>query len=617
MVSMMTCKEKALEWGLSVRTINNLCKLGKIPGVTKVNGSWQIPSDTKKPIDNRVTSGKYGKRKTQHSLKSLPIGISDYARTQSQHYYVDKTLMIKEFLDKKPLVTLFTRPRRFGKTLNMDMLRVFFELSNEDTSKYFVGTKIWKCGKKYREHQGKYPVIFLTFKDVKYQTWEETMNALKIVFAKEVKRHIVLLSSDKLDIFDKRQLNKILNKEMDEVDLSNVLLDLSEMLYKHYEIAPILIVDEYDVPIQQGYMQDYYEKVILFMRNLFSSALKDNKFISFGFLTGILRVSKESIFSGLNNLHVHSVLDHKYSQYFGFEAEEIKTMSYYYDVPEKYNEICEWYNGYRFGKTDIFNPWSVLNYFYRDCSPQAYWQATGSNDIIRDIIHTANQEIYEKLIMLMNGKSVYTYIDTSVIYPNIKNNPSTIFSFLLVAGYLKVSNTSNDINEICEVTLPNKEIIYVYQKEILQELQYMISQSLGIEIQNAIINKDILSLKKSIQKLLINCVSAFDTAQETFYHGLMLGLCVLLKGYFVTSNKESGNGRYDIQLKPIVPYLPGVIIELKSEKCSSDQLKKHAQKALDQINIKQYDVEMRKEGIQKIYKYGVAFSGKYVEIEIE
>ena len=617
MLDKMNVKEAARRWNVTERRVTELCKEGKIEGAYKEGRSWVLPMIAEKPVDYRVKSGKYTKS-NKHFKLPLPIGISDYRMASTQFYYVDKTLLIKDLIDEVSHISLFTRPRRFGKTLNMDMLRVFFEKSKEDTSIYFKGKKIWSCGKKYQQHQGKYPVMFLTFKDIKYQTWENTFDALKTVIAKEVKRHSELLSSDKIDYYDKKQIEKIISKNVNEVELSNVLLDLSEMLYKHYGIGPVLIVDEYDVPIQQGYMMQYYEKVILFMRNLFSAALKDNKYISFGFLTGILRVSKESIFSGLNNLHVHSVLEHRYSQYFGFTSEEIKTMTYYFEVPEKYDELCEWYDGYRFGKTDIFNPWSVLNYFYYECQPQTYWQATGSNDIIREIIQSANKEIYEKLIQLMNGEKIKTYIDTSVIYPHIKNNPSTIFSFLLVAGYLKIFDSPSYLNDICEVSLPNKEIAYVYHKEILLELQNMIPQSLGIEIQHAIVMKDCEGLKSLIQTLLMTSVSSFDYAKETFYHGLMLGLCALVKGYFVTSNKESGDGRYDISLKPIYSYLPGILIELKSEKqCSKETLKKLAKKALEQIHLKQYDTQMRMEGVSFIYKYGVAFSGKNVEIEME
>lgn len=557
---------------------------------------------------------------TEDKIKlPLPVGVSDYRLASTEYYYVDKTMMIKDFIDERPMVSLFMRPRRFGKTLNMDMLRTFFEKTNEDTSVYFKDKKIWQCGEKYRAYQGKYPVIFVTFKDIKFNTWKETFDAIRQVFSLEAQSHSELQTSDKCDEYDKKIFEKLLTGEVNEVELSGALLNLSRMLHKHYGIAPIIIVDEYDIPIQQGYMKGYYEEVILFMRNLFSGGFKDNKHLSYGFLTGILRVSKESIFSGLNNLAINSVLDNKYSSYFGFTAEEIHDMTKYYGVEDKYEEICQWYDGYRFGKTEIFNPWSVINYFNNECEPRAFWLSTGSNDIIGEIIAEADSEIYDKLVSLVNGETFTTYIDTSVIYPQIKNNPSSIYSFLLVAGYLKVLKCTTAFNGdyMCEVGLPNKEISLVYHKEILQQLDNIIPQNTAISIQEAIFSGDNVRLKKLIEKLLLESVSSFDTAGENFYHGFMLGLCALLGEYFVSSNKESGNGRYDIQLKPTRKGLPGILIELKAEKkCSDDQLRKLSESALQQIIDKNYDTELKVAGINNIYKYGVAFSGKKVEITV-
>ena len=557
---------------------------------------------------------------TEDKIKlPLPVGVSDYRLASTEYYYVDKTMMIKDFIDERPMVSLFMRPRRFGKTLNMDMLRTFFEKTNEDTSVYFKDKKIWQCGEKYRAYQGKYPVIFVTFKDIKFNTWKETFDAIRQVFSLEAQSHSELQTSDKCDEYDKKIFEKLLTGEVNEVELSGALLNLSRMLHKHYGIAPIIIVDEYDIPIQQGYMKGYYEEVILFMRNLFSGGFKDNKHLSYGFLTGILRVSKESIFSGLNNLAINSVLDNKYSSYFGFTAEEIHDMTKYYGVEDKYEEICQWYDGYRFGKTEIFNPWSVINYFNNECEPRAFWLSTGSNDIIGEIIAEADSEIYDKLVSLVNGETFTTYIDTSVIYPQIKNNPSSIYSFLLVAGYLKVLKCTTAFNGdyMCEVGLPNKEISLVYHKEILQQLDNIIPQNTAISIQEAIFSGDNVRLKKLIEKLLLESVSSFDTAGENFYHGFMLGLCALLGEYFVSSNKESGNGRYDIQLKPTRKGLPGILIELKAEKkCSDEQLRKLSESALQQIIDKSYDTELKVAGINNIYKYGVAFSGKKVEITV-
>lgn len=618
MAEIMSVKEAARLWNISERRVSTLCKEGKIDGAKKQGKSWTIPIDAAKPSDSRIKNGQYKRMERPKNLP-LPIGISDYRLASTEYYYIDKTLMIKDFIDERPMVSLFTRPRRFGKTLNMDMLRTYFEKTSEDTSIYFRDKKIWSCGKKYRDYQGKYPVIFVTFKDIKFNTWEETFEAIKDVFAKEAARHIELQTSDKCNDYEKKNFEILLSGEANEVELSNALLDLSSMLHKHHGIAPIIIIDEYDIPIQQGHMRNYYDKVILFMRNLFSGGLKDNKHLSYGFLTGILRVAKESIFSGLNNLTIHSVLDNKYSAYFGFTSEEIKEMADYYGAADKYEEITEWYDGYRFGKTDIFNPWSVINYFNNECEPRAFWQSTGSNDIIGEIIREADKEIYEKLTSLVNGETFTTYIDTGVIYPQIKNNPSTVYSFLLVAGYLKAIKTTPSFNGdfMCEVRLPNREISLVYHKEIMQQLDNIINQPIAISVQEAIFAGDEAKLKKSIQSLLVKSVSSFDTAGENFYHGFMLGLCALLGGSYVTSNRESGDGRYDIQLKPESKNLPGILIELKAEKnCEGDKLKKISEMALKQIVDKKYDTELKAAGVETIYRYGVAFSGKNVEVTL-
>ena len=319
---MKTCKEKALEWNVSPRSVNDMCKKGRIQGAIKEKGYWLIPDDSPKPMDGRVSNGKYIKKNmvAKAEVKSLPIGISDYVRAQEEYYYVDKTLLIKEFLDKKPLVSLFTRPRRFGKTLNMDMLRVFFEISDKDTSKYFADKNIWQCGEEYRSHQGKYPVIFLTFKDVKFDTWDATIDKIRGLLQEEYGRHQELLNSDKLSQYEKEYFTKIISATANEVELTSSLERLSKMLASHYDKAPVIIIDEYDTPIQEGYSKDFYDEIIGFMRNFFSGAFKDNKNLSYGFLTGILRIAQESIFSGLNNLTVNSVMDEEYDSFFGFSS---------------------------------------------------------------------------------------------------------------------------------------------------------------------------------------------------------------------------------------------------------------------------------------------------------
>ena len=614
MNNIMTVKEAAKLWDISERRVMILCKEGKIDGATKKGRSWVIPANAQKPADAR-----YKKSSPVRKISSrlpLPIGISDYRLAVTEYYYIDKTMLIKDFIDERPMVSLFTRPRRFGKTLNMDMLRTFFEKTDEDTSVYFKDKKIWACGKKYQEYQGKYPVIFLGFKDVKKESWEETYDAIAKIIRLEFKRHSELADSERIS--DKTFYEKIVGFNANRNDYETSLFMLSQMLHEHHGKAPVIIIDEYDTPIQQGHVKGYYDEVIGFMRNLFSGGLKDNKHLSFGFMTGILRVAKESIFSGLNNLTINSILDNKYSEYFGFTQDEVKMMAEYYGAPEKYDEILAWYDGYKFGDTEIFNPWSVINYFRNECQARAYWQSTGSNDIIGEILGEATEDIYKRLNALLQGESFLTYIDTGVIYPQIKNNPSSVYSFLLVAGYLKVvrSDSAFGGDFMCEVALPNKEITFVYNKEILSKLNNIIPQATAIAIQEAIYSRDGESLQEQLGKLLIQSASCYDTVGENFYHGLVLGLCAMLDNrYIITSNRESGEGRYDISLCPKDSKMPGIIIELKAENdADENELKELARIALKQIIDKKYDTEMQTKGIKTIIKYGVAFSGKHVEI---
>lgn len=617
MADTMSVKEAALLWNISERRISYLCNQGRIAGAKKTGRSWAIPANAQKPVDNRIKSGAYQKKKMKSDLP-LPVGVSDYCITSKEYYYVDKTMFIKDFLDERPMVSLFTRPRRFGKTLNMDMLRTFFEKTDEDTSVYFQDKLIWNQGEKYRKYQGKYPVIFITFKDVKKDTWDKTLNHIIQIITSEYKRHTELANSEK--ILDKDYYDMVIAGTTDKNLFDSSLYMLSKMLHEHYGVAPVVIIDEYDTPIQQGHTLGFYDEVILFMRNLFSGVLKDNKHLSYGFLTGILRVAKESIFSGLNNLTINSILENKYSEYFGFTPDEVREMAVYYSAEDKYDELCKWYDGYLFGNSEIFNPWSVINYFRNDCQPRAYWQATGSNEIIGEVLSGIDEEITFKLNKLIQGETIVSAIDTGVIYPQVKNNPSSVFSFLLVAGYLKSMKSSIAVGGdfMCEVALPNKEISFVYRKEILQKLQYIVPQSSVISVQEALYSADSDMLKKSLETLLLQSASCFDTVGENFYHGFMLGLCAALEPYKSTSNKESGKGRYDIQLRPLVKSLPGIIIELKSAKnCSEKELKELSTTALKQINDKKYDTELKSAGINNIVKYGVAFSGKNVAIVSE
>lgn len=593
----LSCSDASKAMGFSVRRIQQMCKNGELSGAIKEGRKWLIPDET-------IHMNHFAKN------KSLPIGVSDFKLATTGYYYVDKTLMIRDFLDKKPMVSLFTRPRRFGKTLNMDMLRVFFEKTNEDTSVYFKDKQIWQCGDYYTKHQGQYPVIFLTFKDVKSMTWEETFQKIRRLISLEFIRHNELETSSVLTAYEKEQYHLLAGDSGDEVDCQMGLQLLSLLLHKHYGRECIIIIDEYDTPIQQGHTCNFYPEIVNFMRNFFSGGLKDNPHLAFGFLTGILLVAKESIFSGMNNLKTYSILDDGYSSYFGFTEKEVKDMLRYYGKDDKYNELSEWYDGYRFGNTEIFNPWSVINYISDNCFPKAFWQSTGSNEIIGEIIQAATPEITKDLYKLLCGEKIAAYIDTGVIYPEVQNNPYSIYSFLLVAGYLKVANIypQSDGNFMCDVAIPNKEITFVYEKEVLNRTN---QNSLAISISQAIFSKDTQKLQALLEDFMVKSISSIDGANEGFYHGMMLGLCAILGNrYKIRSNRESGLGRFDIQLMPLTKGMPGFIFEFKHTKDEHTDLSALADSALQQIEAKKYDTELRDNGVNSIISIGIAFRGK-------
>ena len=620
---MKTCKEKAAEWGISERTVNNLCNNKRIPGAVKVGKSWQIPDDAERPIDKRIKSGNYMNSAAVTEKKALPIGISDYIRAQSEYYYVDKTLLIKEFLDKKPLVSLFTRPRRFGKTLNMDMLRVFFEISKEDTSVYFKDKAIWQCGREYTKHQGQYPVIFLTFKDVKFDSWEATIDKIRGLLQAEFGRHLELKESDKLAEYEIEYFSKILEAKANEVELTSSLENLSRMLFKHYGKAPIIIIDEYDTPIQEGYAEDFYDAIIRFMRNFFSGAYKDNKNLSYGFLTGILRIAQESIFSGLNNLTVNSVMDEDYDRFFGFTYPEVHQMMEYYGVSDKDEELKDWYDGYRFGNTEIYNPWSVINYISKGCIPQAYWVNTGKNEILEDVLKSATDDVTEKLYALLQGERVIARIDQNVVYRSLSEDPANIYSLLLVAGYLKAltKELQGDGSYLCEVSIPNREIAAVYKNEIFSHLLQIgaITRTTANKIAESLYANNLEKLQKAIAEYMDKSISFYDAGAEGFYHGLALGLVALMDNHYkIKSNRESGDGRYDISLIPRESKYPGIIMELKWKSgLEEEALEALSGEALRQIDDKRYDSEMSYDGVEKLLKLGIAFSGKKVKIKAE
>lgn len=609
----------AENWGISTRRINQLCNANAIEGAKKEGGLWKIPIDAPKPENLRTKKKMHRSQTTE--LLPCPVGITSYKEVSSECYYVDKTLLIKDIIDDHNKVTLFTRPRRFGKTLAMDMLKTYFEKVEDDTSVYFSNRDIWSCSDVYKNYQGAYPVIFLSFKDAHQSTWDNMYESLSLSIRNEFKRHISILQSDKATDIDKDFYRRVVNNDVSNVECQASLGMLSHILAETVGSRVVVIIDEYDTPIQQGYSNGYYDEVIAFMRNLFSSVFKDNEDLEFGILTGILRVAKESLFSGLNNLVVNTILDEKYSNYFGFTEYDVRRMAEYYGKTEKLAEIATWYDGYLFGKTEIYNPWSVICYFNNNCVPKSFWSRTSSNDMILDIISTEGKETRDFLIKLMQGKAIESVVDTDIIYPEVKSSEDTIYSFLLMTGYLKVDEIVDmlDDNPVCKLLLPNREIKAVFKKEILDQISSGLDHSVIRSFQLALKANDEKSLQTMLRQYLYQAASVYDTAKENFYHGMMLGLLAIMSDdYLITSNREAGDGRFDIQLKPFSSMLPGILMEFKaSDSIDEDKLSELANDAIRQIKEKKYAEDLKANGISEIQIYGIAFSKKKATVRTE
>ena len=610
----ISTKEAAEILGISTRRVVGLCNEQVFEGALKEGRDWKILKDSVLEYNNNIRG-----ISERNKILSCAVGNTSYIDIVKNSYYVDKTLLIRDLIDDQVPVILFTRPRRFGKTLALDMLKSYFEKTSTDTSVYFKNKKIWDCGEKYQNFQGKFPVISLTFKDAKFADWQRTFEAIKNIIRDEYMRHEELYSSNKLNAVEQDYIIRIQSDQLNEVEYARSLLNLSRMLEKHYQSKTVILIDEYDTPIQQGYSRGFYNDVISFMRNFMSGGLKDNPSLAFGVLTGILRVSKENLFSGLNNPIVNSVLDEKYSNYFGFTVEEIEEMAAYYGHSEKIDELREWYDGYRFGNTEIYNPWSVANYFYNNCQARPYWTNTSDNEIIREIMASLTSDIAENLFSLMQGQTVQASLNMDVIYPGITDGTDTIFSFLLIAGYLKpVSNpVETEFGTFMELALPNKEIQRVYNTEILTWLRQAVDGNVMAGLEKALYMNDGSKLKEYLRKYMITCISSFDGAAEGFYHGMMLGLAAGMSSrYYIRSNREAGEGRFDLVLEPKLRTLPGIIMEFKAVK-EKEQLPASADEALKQINTKNYDTDLKDRGICDIVKYGIAFCGKKVEIAVD
>ena len=383
-----------------------------------------------------------------------------------ESYYVDKTLLIRDLVDDHNMVTLFTRPRRFGKTQTINMIKTFFEITQEDTAKFFADKKIWQCGEKYRSLQGKFPVVMLTFKDVKYNTWEESLEAIRLVIKDEYKRHAELFGSSRLDADSKRYIERMECGTLSSVELQRSLLNLVHMLFMHYGSKVVVLIDEYDTPIQQGFSGGFYSEVSAFMRNLLSGGLKDNTDLAFGVLTGILQSSRENLFSGLNNVVVNTILDKKYSTCFGFTEEEVQEMAACCGRSGAMEEIRRWYGGYWFGDTEIFNPWSVTNYFASGGQAKPYWANSSDREIIRTILADLTPETENDLSRVMQGDEIHAALDMEVSYPSLTGGTDEVFSFLLLSGYLTIAGKpeETEIGTFGLLRIPNAEVHRIYNE---------------------------------------------------------------------------------------------------------------------------------------------------------
>lgn len=604
------------------RRVVGLCSEGKLSGAFQAGRNWKIPvTAVEQYMKENGMTFPVGLTHTAEKLLPFAIGNTSYIEISSECYYVDKTLLIRDLIDDHNMVTLFTRPRRFGKTLAINTIKTFFEKTEDDTAKYFADKKIWQCGEKYRAMQGIYPVILLTFKDVKYSTWEESLEAIRLVVKDEYKRHPELAESTMLDADAKNYIDRLERGSLTNVELQRSLYSLAHMLSVHHGSKVVVLIDEYDTPIQQGYSRGFYKEVISFMRNFLSGGLKDNTDLAFGVLTGIMRISKENLFSGLNNPMVNTVLDEKYSDYFGFTESEVREMAAYYRRSEAMDEIRFWYDGYRFGSTEIYNPWSVTNYFATGGQVKPYWANTSDNEIIHEILTGLTPEIADDLAKVMQGEEIHASLDMDVVYPRMADGTDTVFSFLLLAGYLTPAGRpeETEIGTFAALRLPNAEIRRIYNTEILSWIRTQQSGGVISEIEKAVYLSDAKRLQEALRKYMITSISFYDGAAEGFYHGMVLGLVASLSSkYFIRSNRESGEGRFDLQLEPRDRVLPGILMEFKAVPASEkEKLPELAEEALVQVEDKNYRKELEDRGVGEIVRYGIAFSGKHAEVRIK
>ena len=549
--------------------------------------------------------------------KAVPVGIEDFERIINEdYYYVDKTMLIEELLINRAPVTLFTRPRRFGKTLNMSMIRYFFDVKNkEENRKLFENLKIYNS--EYMSEQGKYPVIFISLKDLKGDTWEKCFENLKKTMYKIFNKYEFV--RERLNIVEKRQFDKIWEMRDNEQSFKTSLLDLSNYLNKYYGEKVIILIDEYDAPIINAFDKGYHNEAMNFFQTFYSSALKTNNSLKYGVLTGITRVIKEGMFSGLNNLYVNTILSKDYSEYFGLLENEVIEMLEYFDMKYKIEEVREWYNGYIFGESKVYNPWSIVNYV-RKKEIKAYWANVSGNTFLENMIDYAGESVYEDLKRFTDGESIEKYISDGTTMKSLLNNDDEIWQVLLYSGYLTKDEKQKEIEVTSEYTdvynlkIPNKEIRKYFGNMFLNRF-------FGTEVKTNILikaleNGDIKKFEKTLGEIMINMLSHFDLDKEMekIYQVFMIGLVGFLMGkYEIISNDESGYGRYDLAMIPIKSNEKAYLMEFKISKTKKG-MEERAQKALKQIDEKKYDTRLKARGIKNILKIGVAFYGKEVKV---
>lgn len=550
--------------------------------------------------------------------KALPLGRDDFRKViENDNYYVDKTMFIKKLLQTGSEVSLITRPRRFGKTLAMSMLQNFFERREGQKTNLFRGLRIEKEAAICEKYKGQHPVIALSLKSAKQGTLKNAVEALKQAISLEFRRHEKAVLSYS---YEKERIAYILNAAGSESDYLSSLRLLSQILYEACGKKVIILIDEYDVPLENAYFQGFYNDMVMFVRSLFESALKTNPCLEFAVITGCLRISKESIFTGLNNLHTISVLNNGYAEYFGFTEEEVSELLTYYGLQERMIDMKKWYDGYNFGKTEIYNPWSVLSFASdlledREAFPKPYWSNTSSNDIIKNLIESAGLKTRNQIESLVSGGVIKTAVHEDITYSDIDKSEENLWNFLFFTGYLKrVSESMADGQIYMELKIPNEEIRYIYSIKITEWMREKIKREDLTDLYRAVFSGDGETFKRELEKQLQDSISYFD-AKEMFYHGYLLGLLSSVKDYLSESNRESGDGRFDILLKSYDVKKPAVIIEIKNAKTYRD-MEKDANKALRQIEGNHYTRELEHDGYENIIQYGIAFYRKSCSIAV-